>query len=108
MLRHYLDGVGKATAMSSVSRNPYATAIVPLAFSDDMLMHCITALGGATLSCRKQDRIELEAASGNHYSKVLQGLHAAVGRLRPDDLSAVLRVLVILVVAASYEVGSVV
>ncbi|EPE07504.1 c6 transcription factor [Ophiostoma piceae UAMH 11346] len=52
MLRHYIVEASPTLATNRTARNPYIAAILPLAYTDDLVMHCVLAIGGAHLSNR--------------------------------------------------------
>ncbi|CAK7220921.1 hypothetical protein SEUCBS140593_004398 [Sporothrix eucalyptigena] len=52
MLRHYIVEAAPTLATSRAARNPYIAAFLPLAYTDDLVMHCVLAIGGAHLSNR--------------------------------------------------------
>ena len=52
MLRHYIVETAPILATCRAARNPYIAAFLPLAYTDDLVMHCILAIGGAHLSNR--------------------------------------------------------
>ncbi|CAK7266888.1 hypothetical protein SEPCBS57363_002319 [Sporothrix epigloea] len=52
MLRHYIVEAAPTLATSRAARNPYIAAFLPLAYTDDLVMHCVLAIGGAHLSSR--------------------------------------------------------
>ncbi len=67
MLEYYILGAGKQRAAGSGKPNPYASAIVPLAYSDELLMHGLTAMGSASLYCRQRGRPEIRTAVEKHF-----------------------------------------
>jgi hypothetical protein len=105
IFQHYIGGTGRVGSSSPASRNPYMTIILPLAHVDDLLFHCVLAVGGAHLSSRQPANTELHHATMHHYSYVLRSLRAAMLGLQHCNANQTLRVLLALVLTGSYEVS---
>jgi hypothetical protein len=110
ILHHYIAGTGRVGSSSPAPRNPYLTVVLPVAYIDDLLFHCVVAIGGAHLDSRQSAANAPTPGSTSsvtmyHYSHVLRKLHTAISGLQRDDTGQVLRVLLALVLTASYEVS---
>ncbi|CAK7216935.1 hypothetical protein SBRCBS47491_002992 [Sporothrix bragantina] len=64
MLRHYIVEAAPTLATSRAARNPYIAAFLPLAYTDDLVMHCVLAIGGAHLSNRLTKPCAADGAFG--------------------------------------------
>ncbi|CAK7271743.1 hypothetical protein SEPCBS119000_004763 [Sporothrix epigloea] len=119
MLRHYIVEAATTLSTGRTARNPYIAAFLPLAYTDDLVMHCVLAIGGAHLSSRLQRpcaddgllgfavpsaaTTALHEATTRHYSCVLRSLRVALRDLQPADGPHVLRVLAVLLLLSTYE-----
>ena len=68
MLRHYIVEASPTLATNRAARNPYIAAILPLAYTDDLVMHCVLAIGGAHLSNRLTKPVSSTWNSGTYSS----------------------------------------
>ncbi|KAL1868225.1 hypothetical protein VTK73DRAFT_3787 [Phialemonium thermophilum] len=107
MLRHYIVGSGPLLLSVASWHNPFLSVVLPLAYVDDLLMHCVIAVGGAHLSCKCQDQPDLHEATHHHYLKVLQGLREGLRDLKPQDVHKILRILLVLTMLSLYETISI-
>lgn len=106
LLSHFLVHTATCFAMGPLDGNPFVTVFVPLASTDDLLMHSLLALSGAHLSSKEPENIELARAADMHYSKLLHGLRREFSTLQEEDLRKKERLLRLLMVACHYEVSS--
>lgn len=84
--------------------------VLPLAYADDLLFHCVVAVGGAHLSSQQSASNanmygEIMGATMHHYSYVLRSLQTAILGPQRDNTDRILHVLLALVLTASYEVS---
>ncbi|ERT00096.1 hypothetical protein HMPREF1624_03465 [Sporothrix schenckii ATCC 58251] len=68
MLRHYIVEAAPTLATCRAAQNPYVAAFLPLAYTDDLVMHCILAIGGAHLSNRLTKPCAPEGGGGSNGS----------------------------------------
>ena len=95
-------------ATGSANDNPFVTLLVPLASTDDLLMHALLAVSGAQLASKDPTLAlsgETSRAARLHYSKLISGLLEELSSLAEDDLEKKERLLRLLMVACHYEVG---
>jgi hypothetical protein len=105
LLEHYLAETGPLLATTPVKINPFVTYIIPLCYSDDLLMHTVLALSGSHLCCKQPGDFDLERATYLHCASVLQSLRIAFQNVRAASTSKVVRLLVILLMLCHFEVG---
>ncbi|KAJ9639718.1 hypothetical protein H2204_003511 [Knufia peltigerae] len=74
LLQHYLEETSTFLVAKPAHYNPYLTLIVPLAYSDDILMHAVLALSGTQLSFKKGRDHHIHLATRRHYSQTLRSL----------------------------------
>jgi len=103
-LQHYIGGTRRVGSGSPASSNPYMTVVLPLAHVDDLLFHCVVAVGGAHLSSRQSVPAEVHGATIRHYSFVLRILRTVIHGLQPGNVNQILRILLALALTGSYEV----
>ena len=104
LLGHYLRETAAYFSMTSMKDNPFVTILLPLGYTDDLLMHALLALSGAQLAYQEPDQLELVHTTMLHYSQVVSELRAAVATLREDDVEQKERLLRVLIVVCHYEV----
>lgn len=73
MLRHYIVEAAPTLATCRAANNPYIAAFLPLAYTDDLVMHCVLAIGGAHLSNRLTKPCATEGKSGGDGSSTSTG-----------------------------------
>jgi hypothetical protein len=94
-------------AAKPLSSNPFITLVLPLAYSDDLLMHAVLALSGTQLSFKRRDDLSVQSATRQHYSLLLQNLrHLFAEESAHHDVRRTLRLLLVLVVLCHVEVHS--
>ncbi|ETN44673.1 uncharacterized protein HMPREF1541_10343 [Cyphellophora europaea CBS 101466] len=106
LLGHYLRDTASFLAMTSLRDNPYVTVLMPLGYTDDILMHGLLALSGALLTYRQPGNVDLANATRLHYGKLISGLRGEFVDLENDDLEKKERLLRISLVACHYEAVS--
>jgi hypothetical protein len=85
--------------------NPFLNTILPLAYTDDLLMHCLMALSGAHMSSHDQEiKPETQSAIARHYAGIVGSLRDALPGLDASETDKVLRILLTLMLLAYYEV----
>lgn len=107
LLQHYLEDTASFLVPKIRTRNPFITQVLPLAYSDDLLMHAVMTLSGTHLSYQQKDNLDIQLATRSHYSLLLKGLRLAFAHEASHPCSErSLRLLVILVVLCHVEVSS--
>jgi hypothetical protein len=104
LLSHYVRESAGYFAMTALNDNPFLTILLPLGYVDDLLMHALLALSGASLTYREPKDLKLESATALHYARLISGLRAEIAALREDDVQRKERLLLLLIVACHYEV----
>lgn len=108
LLSHFIAQTASCFAMGPVHLNPFVSVLVPLASTDDLLMHALLALSGAHLTYNDPTlpiRAEVTRAASMHYSKLIAGLRSEFSSLAEDDLEKKERLLRLLLVVCHYEVS---
>ncbi|KAK5057764.1 hypothetical protein LTR84_011765 [Exophiala bonariae] len=104
LLQHYLEDTACFLVPKIRTRNPFITQVLPLAYSDDLLMHAVMSLSGTHLSYQQKDNLDVQLATRKHYSLLLRGLRKAFADEAKQPCSErSLRLLVILVVLCHVE-----
>lgn len=104
LLQHYLRETISLFAMTPLKDNPFATILLPLGHTDDLLMHSLLAFSGAHLSHKAPANVQLATATKLHYSKLLSGLRKEFAGLHEGDVAKKDRLLRVLLVTCHYEV----
>lgn len=105
LLRHYLCHTASYFAMRALEDNPFVNLLLPLGYTDDLLMHGLLALSGAHLAYKVPDSTEVASATRMHYWKMISGLRSELSNLEDDQLEKRERLLRVLMVACHYEVS---
>lgn len=87
-----------------LSRNPFMSVVMPLAYVDDLVMQCVMALGGANLTFKQPAKVDIQASMMTHYCCVVTSLRKAFRNLSSEDTGKVLRVLLVIILVANFEV----
>ncbi|KAH7169460.1 fungal-specific transcription factor domain-containing protein [Fusarium sp. MPI-SDFR-AT-0072] len=108
LFEHYLTQTAALLVPLPMSHNPFIRLILPVAFSDDLVMHSILALSGSHLGHQQVNSVEIQHATWRHYLVVIRSLrseiqdHAAVS----DNPDKTLRLLMVLIILCHLEVIS--
>ncbi|KAL9567445.1 hypothetical protein ACKAV7_008395 [Fusarium commune] len=108
LFEHYLTQTAALLVPLPMSHNPFIRLILPVAFSDHLVMHGILALSGSHLGHQQVNSVEIQHATWRHYSVVIRSLrseiqdHAAVS----DNPDKTLRLLMVLIILCHLEVIS--
>ncbi|KAJ9646699.1 hypothetical protein H2204_000391 [Knufia peltigerae] len=76
LLQHYLEETSTFLVAKPLSSNPFITVVLPLAWSDDLLMHSVLTLSGVHLSHTTGGNLDIQLATRQHYSLLLQNLRS--------------------------------
>lgn len=107
LLQHYLEETSAFLVAKPAQFNPYVTIVVPLAYSDDLLMHAVLALSGTQLSFRKARDYHIHLATRRHYSEALRMLDTIVAQQSVcEDVQRALRIALVSLILCYVEVSS--
>ena len=105
LLSHYLAQTAALVAPISLENNVFLTVLVPMAYTDDLLMHAILALSGAHLDFREGAQPQIQHAASVHYGLVLRGLRHELTEASPEvSTEKMLRLSLVLVLLCHVEV----
>lgn len=90
LLEHYTQITATAPPGRIIADNLYLTNILPLAFSDDKVLHSILALSGMHIAYKS---IEFEYKSRSHYAAAVRGVREGLVKWKSMDPSALLALL---------------
>lgn len=107
LLSHFLMHTASFFAMGPLQDNPFVNMLLPMAYTDDLLMHALLALSGAHLTSREPEMVDLSRATSMHYAKLIGGLRGEFSGLTDEDLGKKENLLRLLMIACHYEVGDV-
>ncbi|KAB8221054.1 fungal-specific transcription factor domain-containing protein [Aspergillus novoparasiticus] len=96
-LAHFVAETSRWMTTVGPEKNPFLTHILPLAFSDELILHSLLAFGGAHLE-RKQSSPEIDACVCRHYGRVIHLLNAIISRKSSESdewLRALLALLIL-------------
>lgn len=112
LLRHYFEYTAGLLCTSPPTKCPFITVLLPLAYTDELLMHTVLALSGTHLECRQSRRHagstaavnpEMQHATALHYQKTISGLRREMVNLNTANDHKQTRLLLILIIACHYE-----
>lgn len=87
---HYIAETASQLGAVSQTETPFITFILPLALSDDLIMHSLLALSGAHLSHEKTWDAQIYLTTCLHYAIVVHYLQEAFADDAPIKLPRVL------------------
>lgn len=106
LLQHYLEETSTFLVAKPAHYNPYLTLIVPLAYSDDILMHAVLALSGTQLSFKKGRDHHIHLATRRHYSQTLRSLGPLIAEQSVcEDTERALRIALVSLILCYVEVS---
>ena len=106
-LQHYQLKTARLIVPAPDRRNPFLLSVLPLAQVDDLLMHCVMALGGAHLGSKVINMsAEIQTATMHHYFHVLRSLRKNIDNASSWSTTETLRTLLALIMISLFEVGS--
>lgn len=95
-LAHFVAETSRYMTTVDPEMNPFLTHMLPLAFSDKLILHSLLALGGAHLEC-KQSSPEINACVCRHYGRVIHQLQATISRRSSESIEWLRALLALLV-----------
>ena len=105
LLQHYMESTSTFLVAKPLSSNPFHAVVLPLAFTDDLLMHALLALSGTHLAFRRGGDLDIQTATRTHYSLLLRNLRTTFeDKALYDDVRKMSRLLLVLVVLSHVEV----
>ncbi|KAE8381351.1 fungal-specific transcription factor domain-containing protein [Aspergillus bertholletiae] len=84
-LAHFVAETSRYMTTVNPEQNPFLTHMLPLAFSDELVLHSLLALGGAHLE-RKQSSPEINACVCRHYGRVIHQLQNTISRKSSESV----------------------
>ncbi|OAL23817.1 hypothetical protein AYO22_06136 [Fonsecaea multimorphosa] len=104
LLQHYLEETSTFLVAKPARFNPYVTLVVPLAYSDGLLMHAVLALSGTQLSFKKAQDYHIHLVTRRHYSEALRTLGILVAdQSACEDLDRALRIALVSLILCYVE-----
>ncbi|KAF9888872.1 hypothetical protein FE257_008241 [Aspergillus nanangensis] len=103
LFAHYMaETASMLSTLPAGTNNPFLTMIVPLAYSDDLVMHALLAVSGTHLVFRDPGT-EVFKAMCHHYSVAIKTLRGAICNFSVRDVSQVVRLLLVLMILSFLE-----
>jgi hypothetical protein len=78
-LAHFVGETSRYMTTVSPEKNPFLTHILPMAFSEELILHSLLALGGAHLESRRSSP-EINTWVCRHYGKTIHLLQDTISR----------------------------
>ncbi|KAL6824795.1 fungal-specific transcription factor domain-containing protein [Trichoderma sp. SZMC 28015] len=112
LLQHYSESTAGLLCTSPPTKSPFITVVLPLASTDELIMHTILALSGMHLECRQSARnsgsigsvnLEVQRATALHYQNTISGLRRELLNFDSANDRQQARLLLILIIACHYE-----
>jgi hypothetical protein len=113
-LQYYIAKTAPLLASVPSGANAFITHLIPLAYSDDLVMHCLMALGGVHLGsflCKSRPMAvdcfcPTDADMAVHYLYAMRGVRFALADSTSGsmDREKVLRTLMVVLLMAELEV----
>ncbi|KAL6693529.1 fungal-specific transcription factor domain-containing protein [Trichoderma pleuroticola] len=112
LLRHYFEHTAGLLCTSPPTKCPFITVVLPLAYTDELLMHTVLALSGTHLECRQSrwnpgsvgsGDLEMQRVTALHYQNTISGLRRELLDFDSANDRQQARLLLILIIACHYE-----
>lgn len=97
-----------ALSLKPAGKDVFARHVVQLSCSDEVMAHCVLALGGVHLNWNNQADWQTQCSVSAHYSFVLAGLRKDAGAVRKADAVQCLEVAFKILTVCHIEVSGVV
>ncbi|KAF9888505.1 hypothetical protein FE257_008612 [Aspergillus nanangensis] len=101
LLQHYLEVTARVLAAKPMNKNPFVTYLLPIAYSDGLVMHSILALSGSHMSLAKPTATEISRSTWQHYAAVVRQLRRELDQISFNSNAKNLRLLLVLLIAIS-------
>lgn len=95
-LAHFVAETSRYITLVSPEKNPLLTHMLPLAFSDELILHSLLALGGAHLQS-KQSTPEINTWVFRHYGRVIYQLQNTISRKSGETIEWLRALLALLI-----------
>lgn len=95
-LAHFVAETSRYITLVSPEKNPVLTHMLPLAFSDELILHSMLALGGAHLQS-KQSCPEINTWVCRHYGRVIYQLQDIISRKSSESIEWLRALLALLI-----------
>ena len=96
-LAHFVAETSKHMITVGPVKNLFLTYMLPLAFSDELILHSLLALGGAHLE-RKQSSPEIDTCVCRHYGLVIHRLQEIITRKQNEPIEWLRALLALLII----------
>jgi hypothetical protein len=104
LLSYYINETAPSMTTWVGVDNACLSSVLPIGYVDDLVMHSVMAVGGAHMCSGKAVNAQVRAATMSHYASMLRGVRLALHEVRLEDTGKMLRILLVLVFMAHYEV----
>lgn len=105
LLSHYVSETSSLlSSLPPGGNNSFLTVLMPLCYSDELLMHSLLAISGSHMRF-KNTGIEVYAAMYQHYLIAIKFLRGYICDLTTADTSRTIRVLLALMMLSFFEVS---
>lgn len=102
LLQHYVERTASKLAAINFPDKPFVSHLLPLASTNDGIMHAILALSSSHLSFRDED---LTAVAYSHYAVALRAAKYEVTNVANGKRNEALHLLVLLLLLCQFEVS---
>jgi len=105
LFNYYVSQTAHQICAAPVHNNPFLNIVLPIAFSDHVVMNSVLAIAGAHLRFDETLNQETVTATWSHHSLVLRDLQLELSRSQLDQENEKLRMLLIILLLCMVEVG---
>ncbi|KAH8656550.1 fungal-specific transcription factor domain-containing protein [Tricladium varicosporioides] len=103
LFNYYVSETALQIVASPGIKNPFLNIVLPLAFSDQLVMNGVLALAGAHIRYDESLNEQTVAATWSHHSQVLRDLQIALSRNQLDQERETLRILLVITILCIIE-----
>ena len=105
LFNHYISETAHSISFTPNNKNPFLHLVLPLAFTDQSIMNCVLAIGGAHLRFDKTLSAETVSATWSHHLLVIRDLQVALSQGSLEQEKETLRMLLIILLLCMVEVS---
>jgi len=103
LFNYYVSQTAHQIVAAPVHNNPFLNIVLPIAFSDHVVMNSVLAIAGAHLRFDETLDQETVTATWSHHSLVLHDLQLELSRSQLDQENETLRLLLVILLLCMVE-----
>lgn len=107
LLQYYvIETASRLGVTKSSAINPFLGCVLPVAFSEDIMMHTVLALAGAHMTFKASDATPIRTSMRQHYGYAVRGLAKGLFKGNVKESRCLGQLMLVLALLCHYEVTS--